>query len=384
MGDLPGGSRYEVPELRSLRLLQPNARSPNGSPGEVQAALAPYWREWKRQPQKATVVLRKLAEEETSLAILVLHCMGRSAVETNIRHWNPVIFELSKTDEWQQSLELLLLAMRSKVPPDMQSFSSICNAASRMEAWQLALDALREMSELQLLPDERIYNIVASSCKSHWTLALSLLDGMKTVGLIPDAISLSTVCSTLNDVAWGMALGLFETGRDHNVEMDVTNYGAAMDGLGQVNWLHAMSLLVEMARGLVQLNQPAFNAALGSAASQWSRALGWLRQLKVRVNQVSGPKYFKTPVTGWLVGGLVSSTHHQVSLSTALSALARVQSWKASMVLMGDLVHKRPGEAEAATISGRSGGMHLFSLAQLKWQVMTVSENVSLYQPCFF
>eukprot|EP00438_Fugacium_kawagutii_P017996 Skav223282 [mRNA] locus=scaffold2998:47424:57632:+ [translate_table: standard] len=262
-----GFNQDEVPELKALRILRQNPRSRNGSPGkgEVQAALAPYWREWKRQPQKATVVLRKLAEEETSLAILVLDCMGRSAVETNIRHWNPVIFELSKTDEWQRSLELLLVAMHSEVPPDMLSFSSICNAASRVEAWQLALDALGEMSEHQLQPDERIYNIVASSCKSHWALALSLLDRMKTVGLIPDAISFSTVCSTLNDVAWRTAVGLLETGRDHNVEMDVTNYGATMDG-GQGNWPQVIGLLDDMLYVGLEANLATFNSATATVA----------------------------------------------------------------------------------------------------------------------
>ena len=257
------GSQDEVPELQSLRRLRSKSSfsKSQSSAGEVQDALAPYWQAWQDQPQKATVVLRRLAEEKLALALVVLECMGQSQVETNIWHWNPVIFEMSKTDEWQRSLELLLLAMRSEILPDIQSFSSICNAASRAEAWQLAIDALREMSRVQLQVDERIHNIIASSCKSQWVLALSLLEDMPTLGLYPDAITLSTACSTLSGAQWSMALNLLEASGRHFVEVDVTNYGATIDGLGETNWLRVVALLDKIMRAGLQINLPTFNAA---------------------------------------------------------------------------------------------------------------------------
>ena len=309
-----GSSRNleEVPELQSLRRLRLKSSFSKlqSSAGEVQDALAPYWQAWQDQPQKATVVLRRLAEEKLALALVVLECMGQSQVETNIWHWNPVIFEMSKTDEWQRSLELLLLAMRSEILPDIQSFSSICNAASRAEAWQLAIDSLWEMSRVQLQVDERIHNIIASSCKSQWVLALSLLADMPTLGLYPDAITLSTACSTLSGAQWSMALNLLEASGCHFVEVDVTNYGATIDGLGETNWLRVMALLLDMSHRLVKLNPPAFNAALAESF-HWSRTLA-LMELKVVPNQLS--------------------------FSALFSALARVQRWKASLHLMGALV----------------------------------------------
>ena len=299
----------DLPELQSLRRLRSKSFSSSQSTGKVQDALAPYWQAWQDQPQKATVVLRRLAEEKLALALVVLECMGQSQVETNILHWNPVIFEMSKTDEWRRSLELLLLAMRSEILPDIQSFSSICNAASRAEAWQLAIDALREMSRMQLQVDERIHNIVASSCKSQWVLALSLLEDMQTSYLCPDAITLSTVCSTLSGAQWSMALNLLEASGRHFVEVDVTNYGATIDGLGETNWLRVMALLLDMSHRSVKLNPPAFNAAAGSF--HWSRTLA-LMELKVPPNQLS--------------------------FSALFSAIARVQRWKASLHLMRSLV----------------------------------------------
>ena len=308
----------EVPELQALR----SARG--AAPTEVQDALAPYWETWKDQPQKATVVLRRLAEEKIPLALVVLECMGLNQVEINIRHWNPVIFEMSKTDDWQRSLELLLLAMSSRILPDNQSFSSICNAASKAEAWQLATDALQEMFRLQLQVDERIHNIVASSCKSQWLVAMHVLDEMKSTGLGPDAISFSTVCSALSDAAWPLALGLLEAAGRHAVEVDVTNYGATIDVLDE--WQQVMSLLAEMKRRLVELNLPAFNAAL-AADSSWFKMLALLRQM----------------------------APNQLSISTALSTLARHRKWTTSLRLMGALVHLRQFQFQF------DSGVHPFS-----------------------
>ena len=181
-----GSSRNleEVPELQSLRRLRLKSSFSKlqSSAGEVQDALAPYWQAWQDQPQKATVVLRRLAEEKLALALVVLECMGQSQVETNIWHWNPVIFEMSKTDEWQRSLELLLLAMRSEILPDIQSFSSICNAASRAEAWQLAIDSLWEMSRVQLQVDERIHNIIASQLQIAMGVGTEFVGGHADFG----------------------------------------------------------------------------------------------------------------------------------------------------------------------------------------------------------
>ena len=244
-------SRDEVPELQALR------SSRGAATCEVQDALAPYWETWKDQPQKATVVLRRLAEEKMPLALVVLECMGLNQVEINIRHWNPVIFEMSKTNDWQRSLELLLLAMSSRILPDIQSFSSICNAASKAEAWQLATDALQEMFRLQLQVDERIHNIVASSCKSQWLVAMHVLDEMKSTGLGPDAISFSTVCSALSDAAWPLALGLLEAAGRHAVEVDVTNYGATIDVLDE--WQQVMWLLHDVKQAGLQVNLPGLN-----------------------------------------------------------------------------------------------------------------------------
>ncbi|CAK9097075.1 60S ribosomal protein L18 (Fragment) [Durusdinium trenchii] len=56
----------QVPELKSLASLglQPSLL-------EVQSALSPYWKSWSEAPQKATVVLRRLAKENITLALMV-------------------------------------------------------------------------------------------------------------------------------------------------------------------------------------------------------------------------------------------------------------------------------------------------------------------------
>ena len=133
---------------------------------------------------------------------------------------------------------------------------------------------------------------------------------MPTLGLYPDAITLSTACSTLSGAQWSMALNLLEASGCHFVEVDVTNYGATIDGLGETNWLRVMALLLDMSHRLVKLNPPAFNAALAESF-HWSRTLA-LMELKVVPNQLS--------------------------FSALFSALARVQRWKASLHLMGALV----------------------------------------------
>ena len=305
-------SQGEVPELRALRRLRSKSATQKATAREIQEALAPYWKAWREEPKKATVVLRRLAEEKVSLALLVLDCMKHSTVETNILHWNPVIFELSKTHEWQHSVELLLSVMRSHVPPDIQSFSSICNAASRADAWLLALRVLQDMPRMQVQPNERIYNIVASCCSSHWQIAKTLLDDMMISGILPDAISFSTVaaCSP-SAMTWCITLGLLEMGEQQKVEMDVTNYGATINGLGDAHWPEALALLMAMSQRTLEMKLPAFNAAMGVAAeTQWSKVMGLLKEL-----------------------GLPN----HLSFSAAFSALGRVQRWRSSLELTADL-----------------------------------------------
>ena len=263
----PTGS--EVPELKALRRLRSKCATQKTTAREVQEALAPYWKAWREEPKKATVVLRRLAEEKVPLALLVLDCMKRSTVETNIRHWNPVIFELSKTHEWQHSVELLLSVMRSQVPPDIQSFSSICNAASRADAWLLALRVLQDMPRMQVQPNERIYNIVASCCSSHWQIAKTLLDDMMICGILPDAITFSTVAACSPSVmTWCMTLGLLEMGGRQKVEMDVTNYGATINGLEDSHWLEVMVLLGNLLHLSLEVSLQTFNAAVGMVISR--------------------------------------------------------------------------------------------------------------------
>ena len=221
-----GSDEKAVPELQSLASLgEPSLR-------QVRNALAPYWKSWNEAPQKATLVLRRLAKDKIALALMVLECMRTSKVKTNIRHWNPIIFEYSTT-EWQRSLELLLSAMETEVQPDMHSFLSILNAANRVNAWQLALDLLQGLSSRQLSADERIYNIAASSCKSHWRVATHLFDEMMMLGLQPDAITYSTVTTCTgnsNSSAWRGALALLKRAQ-HSIDLDITNFGATIAAL---------------------------------------------------------------------------------------------------------------------------------------------------------
>ena len=305
-------SQGEVPELKALRRLRSKSATQKTTAREVQEALAPYWKAWREEPKKATVVLRRLAEEKVPLALMVLDCMKHSTVETNILHWNPVIFELSKTDEWQHSVELLLSVMRSQVLPDIQSFSSICNAASRADAWLLALRVLQDMPRMQVQPNERIYNIVASCSSSHWQIAKTLLDNMMICGILPDAITFSTVAAcTPSVMTWCMTLGLLEMGEQQKVEMDVTNYGATINGLEDSHWPEALALLMTMFERTLEMKLPAFNAAMGVAAdTQWSKVMRLLKELRLP---------------------------NHLSFSAAFSALGRVQGWRSSLELTADL-----------------------------------------------
>jgi hypothetical protein len=58
-----------------------------------------------------------------------------------------------------------------------------------------------------------------------------------------------------------MALNLLEASGRHFVEVDVTNYGATIDGLGETNWLRVVALLDKIMRAGLQINLPTFNAA---------------------------------------------------------------------------------------------------------------------------
>ncbi|CAK9097029.1 Pentatricopeptide repeat-containing protein 10 [Durusdinium trenchii] len=294
----------QVPELKSLASLglQPSLL-------EVQSALSPYWKSWSEAPQKATVVLRRLAKENITLALMVLSCMRLSKVEANIRHWNPIIFEYSLS-EWLRSLELLLLATKTAAQPDIHSFTSILNAASRADAWQLALDVLQEFCLAKLSADERIYNIAASSCKANWLVAIHLLEDMMVLGLQPDAITYSTLTTSVgaccHDTAWLRALELFSSGKC-TTEMDITNIGAVIGALG------ALQLLSELSAWTLEPNRIVYNAALSalSQAFHWSKAIRWL-------NGAS-----------------------EVSISLACSALGQAERWSPSLALLNQLPQKR-------------------------------------------
>lgn len=228
------------------------------------------------------MVLRGLAER-IDLALTVLDCMRSSAVEINIRHWNPLIFECSKTD-WQKSLELLRSAQETEAEPDIQSFTSILNAASRVASWSLAVAVLGAMLSSSVQAGVAAYNIAISSCKSHWILAPQLLDNLTTHGLLPDVITHSTTTAvmTAGEVSWSAALLLFGAG----VQRDVTCFGATVAALNSY-WPGALDLLDMAGQGSVTLSQPTQNAALGALAEalEWTRALCQLGDPNFRANQ---------------------------------------------------------------------------------------------------
>ncbi|CAJ1352767.1 unnamed protein product, partial [Effrenium voratum] len=339
------------PELAALE------RVPAARASAVARALGEFWPRWRRQPQMATLVLRRLLERRrTRLAMLVLEQMRQNEVETNIYHWNPIIYTFSQSS-WQEGFHKLTLAEAWSALPDVKSHTSVLTAQSRAKAWQSAL-----LAKFQK-PQVRLHNVVLGSCTA-WVHVMQLLAGMCTVALLPDAFSYSA------GTTWNFALLLAKDARCSAVELDITNFGAIIGSAcatrneshrshaSHGSWRAGLAWMDLAERDGLRLSRPAMNAAM---EGRWRAAAAFLAK-SPPPNEVSFTSAMSACQEAWEAAldmftkfCVVQCELNTFVCNTATSALGG-SGWRAPYLMLRQM---QVATVEADSVSfSLTGGFH--------------------------
>lgn len=145
--------------------------------------------------------------------------------------------------------------MRSKLSPDLVTFSALTSACEKGQQWEKALALVQEMPTWLVLPSIITYSALTSALGrgGQWTLAVALYDMIRAEPVTLNEVfcgAMITACSLGN--AWEAALHFLFAMPGLGLQRNEVTYNAAIGAVeGTPHWQLATLLLEQMAREMV-------------------------------------------------------------------------------------------------------------------------------------
>ena len=152
--------------------------------------------------------------------------------------------------------EMTATSMRSKLSPDLVTFSALTSACEKGQQWEKALALVQEMPSWLVLPSIVTYSALASALGrgGQWTLSVALYDVIRAEAVTFNEVfcgAMISACGLGN--AWEAALHfLFAMPGKLGLQRNEVTYNAAIGAVeGTPHWQLATLLLEQMAREMV-------------------------------------------------------------------------------------------------------------------------------------
>eukprot|EP00435_Cladocopium_sp_Y103_P031349 s1565_g7.t3 len=176
--------------------------------------------------------------------------------------------------DWRIAVSLYNSLQEMLLQPTVVTLATMITGMAN--AWQLAMEFLREIREQQLQGNMVAYNAAISSCEkaSQWTWALHLQQWAAAESLHPNVITYSAAVSACEKAAeWEPALSLLLCADKQQVEKNLVTYNAFL-GACQNAWQWKRSLAA--LRALHDADVISLTSAVTSLGetSQWCRSAG--------------------------------------------------------------------------------------------------------------
>ena len=148
-----------------------------------------------------------------------------------------------------------MTSMRSKLSPDLVTFSALTSACEKGQQWEKALALVQEMPTWLVLPSIITYSALTSALGrgGQWTLAVALYDMIRAEPVTLNEVfcgAMITACSLGN--AWEAALHFLSAMPGLELQRNEVTYNAAIGAVeGTPHWQLATLLLEQMAREMV-------------------------------------------------------------------------------------------------------------------------------------
>ncbi|CAE8606006.1 unnamed protein product [Polarella glacialis] len=199
--------------------------------------------------------------------------------------------------QWQQALELFEKMRRSKLHPDLISFTAAISSAAVGGAWQQALSLLSEMRHLALKPNLLSYNSALSACEKglQWQRSHAMLRQVQQERLRVDIISYNSAIAACEKCQqWQQALRLLqEICSLGHLQADVISYNAAISAHEKAHlWQGAVELLKAARRRGLRLDAVSHESALAAlrpaeAEAPWEQSLALLEGILQQAIQLT-------------------------------------------------------------------------------------------------
>ncbi|CAE6924199.1 DUSP12, partial [Symbiodinium sp. CCMP2592] len=215
------------------------------------------------------------------VALTLLGGMTTRGLEASAFPRNAALARLEDSSQWQTASSILEAAWRKRSSPDVLACNSAISSCSRAGEAQQARRLLDRMPEMRLAPDTVSINAALSS--ADWSEALELLAFMSDHDLQVDAFTIST---SIRASAGERGRQLFRELSQRGVELNQVAYNAAIGACASGGrWQEAGSLLQEMDEVAIVPDMISFNSAVDvcEKGGQWQMALLLLAEAEKRM-----------------------------------------------------------------------------------------------------
>eukprot|EP00439_Symbiodinium_sp_Y106_P083654 s505_g23.t3 len=214
-------------------------------------------------------------------ALTLLGGMTTRGLEASAFPRNAALARLEDSSQWQTATGMLEAAWRRRSSPDVLACNSAISSCSRAGEAQQARRLLDRMPEMRLAPDT--VSINAALASADWSEALELLAFMSDHDLQVDAFTIST---SIRASAGERGRQLFRDLSQRGVELNQVAYNAAIGACASGGrWQEAGSLLQEMDEVAIVPDMISFNSAVDvcEKGGQWQIALLLLAEAEQRM-----------------------------------------------------------------------------------------------------
>ncbi|CAE7367466.1 unnamed protein product [Symbiodinium sp. CCMP2456] len=301
------------------------------------------------------------------VALTLLGGMTTRGFEASAFPRNAALARLEDSSQWQTATDMLEAGWRKRSSPDVLACNSVISSCSRAGEAQQARRLLDRMPEMRLAPDTVSVNAALAS--ADWSEALELLSFMSDHDLQVDAFTIST---SIRASAGERGRQLFRDLSQRGVELNQVAYNAAIGACASGGrWQEAGSLLQEMDEVAVVPDMISLNSAVDvcEKGGQWQMALLLLavaEQRMLRLDAVGANSALSSCEKCGQLGSslrlLARMVHlrlsNEISYTCAIGSCEKSGDWQLALHLLEEMqeVSLPPGEiAFRAVISACPG-----------------------------
>eukprot|EP00438_Fugacium_kawagutii_P020939 Skav211830 [mRNA] locus=scaffold305:635627:636982:- [translate_table: standard] len=193
--------------------------------------------------------------------------------------YNSAISSQQQPEKWQLALQLLLQVPQLDLKPDAFSLTGALQATAGAVQWRQGISLAAGHRDLVGVVTQNPA-MAAGQTSGEWQLVLVLMRDLEERNKFPDVLSYNAVMTSCQSVAWKHTLALLPGLQAKRLQVDMTLCSNAMTACVNGRWSNCLALFSTFSTRLPAVSDAsATNAAIQSCVkvSSWDAAIRWLQ-----------------------------------------------------------------------------------------------------------